>query len=112
VVRPPVLLHAKNEAVIGQQVPMEAEIKGLQKELEEAREKLNTLENLSSTLTTLAGTYRANWINESRRVDALELYGADNAPSSQAGWLSSSPDCSYGVHLNLSCRRTMGLTTI
>ena len=41
--------------------------------------------------------YRVKWINEAQQADALEMYGPLNAPSlSQADWMSSSLDRSYG----------------
>lgn len=40
-----------------------------------------------------AARYRADWINERRRVDAIEREGWIGQDGlSQAGWFSSSPD--------------------
>lgn len=77
-------------------ISLDAKVQGLQKELGEADQQVVSLSEENKGLRALAAEYRANWINESRRADALELYGPDGAPCmSQAGWLSHSPDRSY-----------------
>jgi len=69
----------------------------LSQELKDAREKIKWLEAANKALSSQMCTYHSNWINECRRADALEMYGL-NAPSlSQAGWMSPSPDRSYGT---------------
>lgn len=73
----------------------------LQKKFEEVLERLHKLKELNVELMSEAATYRANWINEARRVQALELFGVDDDPClSQARWFSSSPDCSYCKYLD------------
>ena len=98
-----VLLPAKREAVIEERVPLEAEIRDLQEALGETKGRLEWLEEENIRLRSLAGVYRARWTNEVRRADLLEQYEQISGPCiSQAGWLSSSPDRSYGTCLSYS----------
>jgi hypothetical protein len=73
-----------------------------QKQLDEAKEKLALLEEHNRELVMSAANYRMNWINESRRAEALEQYGfLDGFSDSQARWSSPSP-VSRGVLLDVS----------
>ena len=73
----------------------ELKIKRLQDELTEAREKIEWLERTTRDLRASSTNYRLLWITESRRAQLLERN--DTSCVSQAGWMSSSPDCSYGM---------------
>jgi len=69
----------------------------LEKELQEARDRIEWLEAANKEISSQMCIYGVKWINEARRADALEMYGPLDAPSlSQADWMSSSPDRSYG----------------
>lgn len=86
----------------------------LQKKFEEVLERLHKSKELNVELMSQAATYRANWINEARRVQALELFGVDDAPClSQARWFSPSPDRSYCKYLDYldALERSLGPTS-
>ncbi|KIM88179.1 hypothetical protein PILCRDRAFT_3214 [Piloderma croceum F 1598] len=72
---------------------LQAEIQELQKELAEVNEKILWYEEDNRYMRQRAANYRADWINERRRVDAIEMDGWENQGGiSQARWSSPSPD--------------------
>ena len=95
-----------------QQASLEATTKHIQIDLIEAREKIAQLEVENAEQRRSAAHYRAYWINECRLSDTrhanyLAGESADNCPSvSQADWMASSPDRSYGSDDWDNCNNT------
>lgn len=90
-------LHAKEVPAAEKQAHLEEKIKELQGELGEAREKIAGMEDENRKTRLSMSEYRMRWINEERRATALELFGSDAPCMSQADWLASSPEHSYGT---------------
>jgi hypothetical protein len=57
-------MNAKEEAAVERQVHLAAKNQQLQKDLEEAMERLRTLERVNMDLIRSAAVYRVKWINE------------------------------------------------
>jgi hypothetical protein len=93
-------MDSKEALVVERQIHLAAQ---LQKDLEEASERIRYLEETNTEQRKLVWSYRLDWMNECRHTEALKRLGP--APSfSQAEWFESSPDRSYSTSLAYPAR--------